>query len=246
MKLNNIQLSVVLWLGAEVISILLTLCHRIKARLRFKWAKLYFGRLLFMAEKGTSYDKMLEEMYVSLGTNKGLKKLIFKALFYQDTEKAFDYMDRKLQCPAISHLQNCLTRNLGAVDLQIFRNEFSEWIEISQKYQKLLHTNRLKLFVEETVLLVANMALYFRVKSETSLLIFIVVNTIGVIIFIVLEYDCMAENYKKRERNLASIIATKKTLARAVKLKNLYQFTAGLGLIINVSQIAVQILEQVV
>lgn len=85
----------------------------------------------------------------------------------------------------------------------------------------------------------ANLALHFRVNNIYSQLIYIVVNTTGLIILIIQEYECMTVDCKKRERKLARDFGQKNKT-------QIFQLVAGLGLILNISMIAAQFLEQAV
>ncbi|MBR1622641.1 MAG: hypothetical protein IJ675_01845, partial [Pseudobutyrivibrio sp.] len=107
--------------------------------------------------------------------------------------------------------------------------------------------NRLELILQRIVLFVATILLYLHNETEISLLICIFVNTIGVILFIVLDYEGVVVDENIRERKIAkSIKAEKKTLAPAIWLKNTFQLAGCAGLIINISMLSAHYLEQVI
>ena len=73
---------------------------------------------------------------------------------------------------------------------------------------------------------------------------FIVVNTIGVILFIVLDYECVVVDEKFHERKLAKKNGqNNKTIKPAIRVKELFQLVASLGLIINIVTVAAGFLE---
>ena len=108
-----------------------------------------------------------------------------------------------------------------------------------QKPLKLSTKKFVKAFLSVHVVELANLALHFLLNNVYSQCIYIVVNTTGVIMLIIQEYECMTVDCKKRERKLA----------RDLRQKNktqIFQLVAGLGLILNISMIAAQFLEQAV
>lgn len=95
--------------------------------------------------------------------------------------------------------------------------------------------------------MIANLALYFRSRLNITLFIFIVVNTIGVVLFIVLDYECVVVDEEFRDRKLARNDAVeKKTLKPALRMKEIFQTVASLGLIINVTMLVEQYLDKVI
>ncbi|WP_458459096.1 hypothetical protein, partial [Pseudobutyrivibrio sp.] len=113
--------------------------------------------------------------------------------------------------------------------------------------KKTLIRNKLRLLLDKTIMMFINLALYHQLQNEYSFIIFIVVNTIGVIWFIVLDYESISVVLQFQERNLADAVRVKnKTQAPAYAVKRIFTTVAGLGLIINISMIAVGYLGLVI
>ena len=107
--------------------------------------------------------------------------------------------------------------------------------------------NRAKLILQRIGLFVATMLLYIHNETEISLFIYIVVNTIGVILFIVLDYEGVVVDENIRDRKVAKYLeAEKKTLAPAMWLKNIFQLAGCAGLIINIAMLSSHCLGQVI
>ncbi len=111
--------------------------------------------------------------------------------------------------------------------------------QFPQKPLKLSTKKFVKAFIAVHVVELANLALHFRINNIYSQLIYIVVNTTGLIMLIIQEYECMTVDCKKRERKLAREFGQKNKT-------QIFQLVAGLGLILNISMIAAQFLEQAV
>jgi 4-hydroxybenzoate polyprenyltransferase len=111
--------------------------------------------------------------------------------------------------------------------------------EFPQNVGKLSTKKFVKAIIGVHVVELANLALHFRINNIYSQLIYIVVNTTGLIMLIIQEYECMTVDCKKRERKLAREFGQKNKT-------QIFQLVAGLGLILNISMIAAQFLEQAV
>ena len=108
-----------------------------------------------------------------------------------------------------------------------------------QKPLKLSTKKFVKALVGIHVVELANLALHFTLNNIYSQIIYIVVNTTGLIMLIIQEYECMSVDGKKCERNLARDFSRKNKT-------QIFQLVAGLGLILNISMIAARFLEQAV
>ena len=111
--------------------------------------------------------------------------------------------------------------------------------QFPQNVGKLSTKKFVKAIIGVHVVELANLALHFRVNNIYSQLIYIVVNTTGLIMLIIQEYECMTVDCKKRERKPAREFGQKNKT-------QIFQLVAGLGLILNISMIAAQFLEQAV
>ena len=78
-----------------------------------------------------------------------------------------------------------------------------------------------------------NLYLYSKLQTEISLVIFVIVNTTGVILFIILDYECCIQNEVLNDGILARGIGKKKSQPPAAGLQSVFQLLGGLGLIIN-------------
>ena len=160
-------------------------------------------------------------------------------------------MTKALYCEPIRHLNGYLAhskeRKVTKDTIEYFQDQMELWITSRKKLQEHLNTNRLIYIIEKTIFMIANMALYFISRLNITLFIFIVVNTIGVVLFIVLDYECVVVDEEFRDRKLARNNAVeKKTLKPARRMKEIFQTVASLGLIINVTMLVEQYLDKVI
>jgi hypothetical protein len=107
--------------------------------------------------------------------------------------------------------------------------------------------NHLNLLVKKILFITLNIALYDYLKNELSLGIFIIVNTIGVIFFIILSYEGAVVEPKSHDGKLARHFGAKKRPhTPATRIKKFYQLVGAMGVIVNISMIAAQFLEQAI
>ena len=251
MELNNLRLCFALWIGVEAISILAAICHKHRSNKAFRMKQLYFNRMLYLMERKVQRESLLQECYLNTASCKALQRLLFKALSLQNPNSGFRYMTKALYCEPVrllnGYLINSKDRKLTQDTLEYFREQLELWITSRKKLQEHLNTNRLIYIIEKTIFMIANLALYFRSRLNITLFIFIVVNTIGVVLFIVLDYESISVVLQFQERNLADAVRVKnKTQAPAYAVKRIFTTVAGLGLIINISMIAVGYLGLVI
>ena len=251
MELNNLRLCFALWIGVEAISIFAAFCHKHRSNKAFRMKQLYFNRMLYLMERKVQRESLLQECYLNTASCKALQRLLFKALSLQNPNSGFRYMTKALYCEPVrllnGYLINSKDRKLTQDTLEYFREQLELWITSRKKLQEHLNTNRLIYIIEKTIFMIANLALYFRSRLNITLLIFIVVNTIGVVLFIVLDYECVVVDEEFRDRKLArNNTIEKKTLKPARRMKEIFQTVASLGLIINVTILVEQYLDKVI
>ena len=234
MKLNNITYCFILWAFVEAITVFIAVLRRRKEASLMGLIEVYYKRLLYFAEKGLTPEELLQEMLFSFANNRMLHKLLFTALRKGDIYRSFEYIEKVLPCEAIASAHHCLL-----LQEKIQKQEFELWKSNQQMLKELSTKNRVKTIVEKYIVLLVNLALYLRLNNSFSQSICIIVNTIGVILLIVLELEWMVVDGKKRERKLARLLGQKNKT-------QIFQLVAGLGLILNISMIAVQFLEQAV
>lgn len=220
-------------------------------------------RLLKLLPKCHDSLDLLRELYYSFSNNKAMQRIIFKAMKYQDRyagasncpSPGFKYIEKKLGCEPMFFIHDYLEKleiDFGdylTCDYEEFAESTKEhialWKTHERKFLKYMQVQRTKLLLEKSVLLFCNLMVYLKYGNDISLLIFAIVNTIGLVVFIILDYDCCVVDSKKREGNLASIKKRKKrALAKGKRLNGLYQIAGGMGLIINLTMFMIQWFEQ--
>ncbi len=263
MEFNNLILCIFLWVSVDILTFIVTLLHKKSVRMHVTVKEQYIQRILYFLSKNTPIDDVLKEVLLSIkntkGYNKYLRKIVFSALKYHDIQKGFKYIETKIGCAPVNEIHRYLMKNYSRIQdemvidkkvLYRLKKEADLWKTNRSIVDKVLKKNRLKYIIEKIILFIINLALYLHLKTDLSLCIFIVVNTISVILFIVLDYESIIVDEKKRDGKLAnnkkSPGVRKKTHLPAFRLKGIFQLVAGMGLILNISTIAVQFLEQAV
>lgn len=246
---NYILSCVILWILVEFISFVVFILRRNIEATIYKNKISYINHLLYFLEKNVPKEKIMQELFFSFSSNKKLQKLVMLAMNKGDLNESIPYIERYLWANPIVILHEYML--LKDVDVkvakQIVDNSVKEWKMTREGIKTAYRKNRIKLIVERTILFLSTIALYSYHKNDISLWVFIVVNTIGVILFIVLDYESVNVDGKIRDGNLArGIKAQKKTLAPAVGMKNIFQLAGCMGLIINIAMIAAQFFEQAI
>ena len=249
MEINKLVSCFSLWVIVEMISFLNTLISGRILKSRFQMKKIYCVHLLFLIRKSKAGNDILQKLYLGLSNNK-LRQIIIRAIRKPTLKKQFEYVDKKIGCEAITLVHNYMLQpgKEAYTDLERVVSDKLRLMELTiNELRKTLLNNKLRLVLDKTIIMLINLTLYFYIQNEYSLDIFIVVNTLGVIWFIILDYESVAVVLKFRERNLArDFRKQKKTLAPAYAIKTIFTTAAGLGLIINISMIAVNYLGLVI
>jgi hypothetical protein len=228
MKFNNYQLCLILWLLAEVSTFVLEFIRAHKARKMGKMRELYLQRMKYFMQKGIVGEKMLQELYFSLlesGKNKALCSLIFEGMHFSDANEGISYIEDKL--------------NLFTGDDSIVDNS-------KNKINRYLRKKKLIFRFQRTVVATVTIALFLKYNIDITRIIAVVVNTIGVVFQILLDYDYDLENWLRRDGKLARKNGLKIPQSQARNLKIMYQLLAGLGVIVNISLYTIHYLEQAI
>ena len=240
---------VILWILVEFISFVASKIRKNIEATIYKNKKSYINHLLYFLEKNVPKQKLLQELYYSFPKNRILQSLILKSMKKGDLRASLAYIEGQIWCYPVARLHEIFLSS--DYDVKAAKQEVDKAVNswdmsrngIKTAYRK----NRIRLIVERTILFLSTIALHSYHKNEISLLIFAVVNTIGVILFIVLDYESINVDLKIRDGNPARGFNTeKKTLAPALGLKNIFQLAGCMGLIINIAMIAAQFLEQAI
>ncbi len=256
-EFNKVISFVVFSLSVELIAICTATFHKAAINRQHSVKKEYMIRLLNISQKFSSVEDIMKELYYSYMKDRYMSAIMYKALKYRQPKKGLYYIYRKIGCDIMWQLHMFLISRqrdygdrVGPISYSIisdFMRKIDEWDGIYLEKLHALKKRRILVLVEKNIILAANILLYFCFKIDISLVIFIVVNTIGLILFIILDYECCIEDGKCFARNLADKIQQrKKTRLPAHKLYNLYQLVGGMGLIINISIVVARWLGPVV
>ena len=254
MQLNNLALCLILLFLVELISFVVSIFKKYRYRKLVEAKKSYYTKLTFLMNNHRRYRKIISELYLSLNkSDKILRRILFKALS-MDFSKALSFIEKRLYCSPFKDIHQYIkddisnhryTPNLTEKERADFYNSFNEWLDSSKVIEQHLCKLRIRFIIEKYLVLLLQGALYLYIRNEESLFIFIVVDAIGVILGIVLDSECSAVDGEILDGNLA-FARKRKALNPAKGLKELFQIIVGLGLILNISMIAVQALEQVI
>ena len=251
MQLNIIYYCLILWIVVEVITTIMVIVKSRIEKMVFAMEKIYVEALVFFLEKKLPKERMLQSLYFSLGathSQKKLGKILLKAKSCGNLNSSHIYIQNKLNCIPVVELHECILKETGTKeDIHKIKHSFYMMEEMRKMVNGVVFKNNIKVLCEKMLIISGNMALLYSLQNEISLLIFIIVNTTGVILFILLEYESTSLYKKQNEGKLASEKGLiKKTLSPATRLKSFYQFAGGMGLIINISMIVYQFFEKAI
>jgi hypothetical protein len=216
--------------------------------------ELYMNRVLQLLPKCESGDDLLRELYYSFTKEMKLQRLIMQAMKLREKSVSqedyvkigFSYIERKIGCMPMRKLHEELVATelrWGSYSLldhkefkETIKNNIDFWKSEEKRFLILMQRQRTKLLLEKSILLFCNILVYLRYLADISFYVFVIVNTIGLIVFIILDYDCCVVEEKKRGK--------KRALAKSKGLNSLFQLAGGTGLIINLTIFALQWLEQ--
>ena len=224
MKFNTIILCFTVWASAGILSIFLSIYRSQQEKKLHQQKANYLRQFLFLAEKGKTSGEIVKELYYFFIADKQMRNIMFKAMRLQNT-KALDYIYKKIGCGPMKILHGFLLKREGQNRckplpeipediVRYFNNLINQWEEDARVAKSQMRSRKLKNTCEIAIFMVVNYYFYMWLKSEISLWIFAIVNTLGVIIFIAPE--------------------NKKTHWTARGIQGLYQLVSGMGLIINI------------
>lgn len=249
MEFNTIILCFILWGFVEFIAILASIFHRITLRQEHIAKKKYMQRLLELSHRGVEPNDLIKELYYSFMGDNRLRIMLLHCLRYQP-ERAFKYIYSKLGCEPMRVIHNYLIKKISREEfsetrplipigtMEYLMKEIDKWDADWCHRLKLRKKKKLQALLEKNLIQIIILFLYLSLQTEQSLVIFAIVNTIGVIMFIILDYECCVVDEKVDEGNLASKkYAKKMSQAVASGVENIYQLVASMGLIINITTV---------
>jgi len=205
--------------------------------------------------KPIGLEELLQSLYISCLKNRRIRKVIFNGMKLSAPIKSFDYITESFECPPVRELYGLMLANYREGNEVYLSNEqihglmagFKNWEADRKHVADIVWNRRIGFYIQRLLIMITMIALYYFLRNEICLYICIVVNTIGVIFAIVLDYEWTVVERISRERKIASLKGAKrKPQSPDLKLKGCFQFIAGLGLIINISLWSAQFLEQVI
>ena len=224
MKFNTITLCFLIWATAGILSMFVAVIQRLKAKKEHELKTIYMKQFIFLAERGKTSGDILKELHYLFISEKKLRQILVRAM-RMPSAKALDYIYSKIGCEPMKIIhgfvlkRECQDRQKPAGRIpndivQYFYELIDSW-EVDYKEElSQLKRRRIRAFIEIVTFIGINYFLYNMLKTAISMWIFVIVNTLGVILFIVLDSE-------------------KKTHS-ASGLQGLYQLVSGMGLIINI------------
>jgi len=262
MKLNNIYLCFVLWITVGGLASICSIYRRIRAKKKNKLRLAYMNRLMLLAEQNHDVTTLLREVYYGFN-NKLFKHCLFKALLLQEKAKdkeayaqiGFRYIEKKYGCKPMNLIHNYLINEflkngkLSTMDYAAFYNYGEKLINAWKKeelvFNRIMRKELIKGVLWQLFFFNMNIAVYFNFYTEISELILVIVNTIGIVVFIILDYERTFVDVKNRDGKLAKTFwGKKRALAKTIRIKSFYQLIGGMGLIINLGLFVSQKLAQ--
>ena len=244
MKLNIIILCLKLWAVVCFIAFICGIIRSIRAKREHNIQKRYLMQFIFLAERGMDSGDIIRELHYSFINEKRVRKILIKAMRMAPSQ-GLDYIYQKIGCDPMKIIHGFVLgrekkqgRNqLPKIPKDIisyFNNLIVEWDEkvIHNRIEKNRRT--ISALLEVIVFILLDLWLYSYIRTDISLMIFGIVNTLGVIMFIILTNEGYVVDKKKRERKRASKIAEEKKTQSSKWLQSMYQMVGGLGLIINI------------
>ena len=242
MQLNNenkVIIAFAMWFFVEILSLLLFVCRRVRYNRISAARRLYTEKLLDVIIIREDSAELIRELYFCFASSPVLRPILYEALRREENGKdGLLYIYRKLGSEPIRILHQSIRERIFISKnfMGKIHEVIDEWNIIEEENRKLLSKNKYKLMFEKYGLMYLSFKLYDYLRLPISLWIFIVVNTIGVIVFIILEYESVGVDTNISARNPARDLKQKnKAHIPARKLQGLYQLAGGMGLIINIS-----------
>ena len=244
MQLNNISYSLLIWLVVGGFSALLSFVRAFEMNQKHHLTKLYMQRLLVIASKETSTNKIIKELYYSFINQRQIRSILVRALKGSSRE-GFEYIYKRIGCYPMKQLHGYLldrekymddTGNLSDSTTKHFQDEIEKWDCEYQVILKEMRKIRRHAWINMVVFAFINYLMFIHLNNEYSLLIFAIVNTIGVVNIIILDYECGSVGDRIPAGNSAlKMFKKNKTQFLLKSIQGVYQMAVGLGLIYNIT-----------
>lgn len=253
MKLNIIIACIMLWSAVEFVAIIVSTIHRITLKQEHISKKKYLLRVIELASMDMEDTDIIRELYYSFVKDKRLRIVLLQAL-RGSTEKAFAHINAKLGCEPMKKVHSILIKKIierrsgvaqkGSQPLisnktkEYLLNDVNNWDSNWNSKLKTLKKKKATIFIEKLFAHLINLWLYLELQTNLCLQIYVLVNTLGVIMYIIIDYECCVVDEKIVEGKLSFYRYEKKisqTFARGIE--NIYQLAASLGLIINITTV---------
>ena len=244
MKFNTISLCFLLWSTVGILSVISAVIRRYQANKEHEQKIIYLNQFIFLAKRGKNTSDILKELYYFFVSDKRMRLVLLKAMRLP-APKALDYLYSKIGCEPMKIIHGFVlkreTQNRDGQPksipediVQYFYELIEKWEDEYHKQFSILKKRKLRALMEIITMLCINTYLYRWLQIEISLWIFVIVNTLGVILYIVLDNECLVIDRKNLRSVVARKRAEKKTQFPARGLQSLYQLASGMGLIINI------------
>lgn len=211
--------------------------------------KLYMLRLLDLAGRGLELEQLQKELYYSFVNERFMRRILYRGL-QLEPKKAAALVERKMGCRPMQTIHQYLMERCDYIGnkqsgipedvKKRLLSVIDEWeVEYNDRL-KASRYRRIKLLVGEFLVFILNVYMYLALSTSLSLWIFVAVNTIGVILMIVVDYEgTLIDQYDTYIGIKGRFNRYKKSQKTASSVQNLYQLVVGLGLIINITTVAV-------
>lgn len=235
MKFNTIILCFIVWAIAGFLSVPVAFARHIQEKREHEQKRIYLRQFIFLAEKGKNTGEIVKELYYFFINDRYMRKLMLRAMKLPDV-KALDFIYSKIGCEPMKILHGFLIKREGQNRIKplpeipcdiinYFNDLIEQWEDDYLELQRQRRNRKVKASCEILIFMALNYYLYSWLKTELSLWIFAIVNTIGVIVFI--------------------LPTNKKTHSFSGGIHGLYQLVSGMGLIINIFTVVAGWLGQV-
>ncbi|SDI35410.1 hypothetical protein SAMN05421493_11237 [Pseudobutyrivibrio sp. 49] len=224
MKFNTIFLCCTVWAVAGVLAIVFALMGSLKEKRKHSVKMIYLRQFILMAQSGKTSGEIIKELYYFFVGNEPMRKIMLRAMNMPNV-KGLDYINRKIGCDPMKILHGFLikreaqnrSRPLPSIPddiIQYFIDLTDQWEEDYQETLRLRRQRKIRGTLEICAFMLVNYHLYSWLRTDLSLWIFAIVNTLGVVFFIILENE--------------------KTQSPSRGIQGLYHLASGMGLIINI------------
>lgn len=251
MKLNTIIACIILWSAVEIVAAIASAIRRISLKQEHFAKKKYLQRLLELSAMEIEDGSLIRELYYSFVKDRRLRIVLLQAMRYP-TEKSLMHIYSKLGCEPMKRVHKYLIKriklnqaaNKSTASLTSSRTK-DYWLKEVETWDinwnnelKMLKRKKVLLFLEKNFAHLINLWLYIELQTKQCLLIYVLVNTLGVVMYIIFNYECCVIDEKNNDVNFV-ITKYKKKMSQlfAKGIENTYQLAASLGLIINITTV---------